>query len=345
METKNVNQTINLLKLIASFFVVFIHVPFPGVIGKIADCTARFAVPFFFIVSGYYSYNVPISRIKPRIIKLFKIFVCSIIASGIIQLYECLFISQKDISYFLTYYLNKPRIFQLVTLGGTLFSPIGRHLWYLHAIIVVYCLYILYRLLKNKLKMKSYLSFYLVSMILFTIMFILSLIYGKNNDVVHLYHYRNAYLFGMPLFSIGHFIKDANMKEKLKNVKNYQLIFFVLFSNFFALIQYKYLGKTDLPMGSLFVAIFIFMLCIKNPLLSSKRLGSMSVKYFDRLSLLIYLIHTFVQFFLYQGFNINPYFFPLVVIIVSFGLSVSYLYLREIVYMVGPLICSIIKLN
>lgn len=46
------NQSMDLAKLIASFFVVFLHVPFPGQIGQIIGCLARFAVPLFFILAG-----------------------------------------------------------------------------------------------------------------------------------------------------------------------------------------------------------------------------------------------------------------------------------------------------
>ena len=52
------NQTIDILKLIISFFVVFHHVPFPGIKGEVVKCIARCTVPFFFAVSGYFSYGI-----------------------------------------------------------------------------------------------------------------------------------------------------------------------------------------------------------------------------------------------------------------------------------------------
>ena len=50
------NLVLNVAKLIAAYMVVFIHVSFPGKFGTAMVCLARFAVPFFFIVSGYFSY-------------------------------------------------------------------------------------------------------------------------------------------------------------------------------------------------------------------------------------------------------------------------------------------------
>jgi len=44
------NTTLELLKLFASYMVVFVHVSFPGTVGVSINALARFAVPFFFIV-------------------------------------------------------------------------------------------------------------------------------------------------------------------------------------------------------------------------------------------------------------------------------------------------------
>ena len=45
------NQYINIMKALAAFLVVFIHVPFPGLAGSIVTAIARISVPFFFWVS------------------------------------------------------------------------------------------------------------------------------------------------------------------------------------------------------------------------------------------------------------------------------------------------------
>ena len=45
------------LKIVAAFFVVCIHVHFPGDLGRCVIAVARFAVPFFFMVSGFFLGN------------------------------------------------------------------------------------------------------------------------------------------------------------------------------------------------------------------------------------------------------------------------------------------------
>ena len=54
---KQYNYCMDFLKGIACIFVVFIHVKFPGNFGQSVQAIARFAVPFFFMVSGYYCYR------------------------------------------------------------------------------------------------------------------------------------------------------------------------------------------------------------------------------------------------------------------------------------------------
>ena len=52
------NQNIDFFKGIACILIVFIHAPFPEFFGDyIIKPIARFAVPFFFMVSGYFLYH------------------------------------------------------------------------------------------------------------------------------------------------------------------------------------------------------------------------------------------------------------------------------------------------
>ena len=51
---RSINFTLYLFEVLASCFVVFIHCKFPGTFGLCVDATARFAVPFFFMISGFF---------------------------------------------------------------------------------------------------------------------------------------------------------------------------------------------------------------------------------------------------------------------------------------------------
>ena len=47
---------LNAAKLVAAFLVVSIHIPFTGNFGSSVIAVARIAVPFFFMVSGFFCY-------------------------------------------------------------------------------------------------------------------------------------------------------------------------------------------------------------------------------------------------------------------------------------------------
>jgi len=71
METKENkvmdNTTLHAIKTLACFSVVAIHIWLPGKIGAVYQIIARFAVPMFFLISGFYSYNISKSKIQQRI--------------------------------------------------------------------------------------------------------------------------------------------------------------------------------------------------------------------------------------------------------------------------------------
>lgn len=56
------NITVDFARAVASIFVILIHCRFPGALGDYIAAIARFAVPFFALVTGYYSYNADRSR-------------------------------------------------------------------------------------------------------------------------------------------------------------------------------------------------------------------------------------------------------------------------------------------
>ena len=58
------NNCINVLKLIACFGVVFIHVTFPGTMGQVVKFASTFGVPLFMMIAGYYSYGCTVEKSK-----------------------------------------------------------------------------------------------------------------------------------------------------------------------------------------------------------------------------------------------------------------------------------------
>lgn len=73
MKTKN--DCLNVWKGIAAFAVVLIHCTLPGVPGEIIKGIARFAVPLFFLISGYFAYGREDAVLRRREIHILRLYV------------------------------------------------------------------------------------------------------------------------------------------------------------------------------------------------------------------------------------------------------------------------------
>ena len=51
------NDMLDLLKCISIYSVVLAHVPLPGQFGRAICALAKFSVPVFFLISGYFSWG------------------------------------------------------------------------------------------------------------------------------------------------------------------------------------------------------------------------------------------------------------------------------------------------
>lgn len=65
------NSGLDCVKCLAAFCVVCIHVSFPGIMGDIVSLLSRFAVPVFFMITGYYYSNTrDKGKVKKQIVKV-----------------------------------------------------------------------------------------------------------------------------------------------------------------------------------------------------------------------------------------------------------------------------------
>ena len=68
MKQKNANESLNVLKGIASLLVVLIHAPLAGPFGQYIIAVARSGVALFFLLSGYYmcSDDFSVTRVRAK---------------------------------------------------------------------------------------------------------------------------------------------------------------------------------------------------------------------------------------------------------------------------------------
>ena len=126
------NYSFDVLKLFLSLLVVFIHihVPWRDFILPLTRC----AVPCFFMISGFFLYNMDKEKMRQRV------------GQGIRRMFNItLFATLLYMIPWILHYMQSPDMYQIdfidlvnfVFWGIPLFLPEGIHLWYLQAYLYV----------------------------------------------------------------------------------------------------------------------------------------------------------------------------------------------------------------
>ncbi|MBR1731679.1 MAG: acyltransferase family protein [Ruminococcus sp.] len=211
------NNTIDIFRLLASFLVVCLHT-FPGnevLWYDIINVFCRVAVPFFFLVSGYYFNTSNKNRSMKRILKISLI---SMLFYFVFSL--CIGYINNDFSSIINAFSIK-RILELIILNEPFF---GGHLWFLFALL--YCMAIDYFLSKK-------IKFINISLIIAPIIVFLVFAVGQTSYNFALWYtyipfefVRNFIFIGFPFFFFG---KVIFLKHDYLLSINYNKIVIILF--------------------------------------------------------------------------------------------------------------------
>lgn len=312
MERSNDNGFIYTIKFIACLFVITIHAPFPGTFGDVVFALSRFAVPFFFAISGRFllvkrdgSYAGNTTEIrkftKDRLIKLLKItaivYACYLIFS------LCYFLSKGwTFGYWLHDKFNayETRTFFLFNSGRYIYdeSYVFDHLWYLFALIYVYILIIIFAPVLRK--WYKWLIVLLLGLLFFGE--ILQTVYPIRPFDISIstwYILRNWLFVGMPFVLIGIVFADStlkrkndlgedNYKEKVKALLPRNLLMLVL-GCALSIIEKFVFGSKEVYIGSVIMVLALLKIseCGINSTSALNFLGK-------RASSLIYFYHVMI---------------------------------------------------
>ena len=301
------NNTLELLKLFSSYMVVFIHVPFAGKAGVAVDALARFAVPFFFLVSGYYSYQISCEKIKKRIRNILSLLIFSTISYTAFEIITLLKYNRDGLVALLNKYTDLSTYIELLIFNAPVNSG---HLWYLLAIFYVYIIF--YFVTKYHIKEK----------VIFTtslLLLFLSLALGEGLSLfgVALPHpiVRNFATMGIPFFALGLFAKKY--EHKIQRIPNYLIPLFVVIGGLESVISAYLFGTKELYVGSLLVltamvCVFIQRTDIKIPSCLTALWGCSTYIYIFHImiSTIIFIIYGMLDIDIYSSVmleNLHPF--------------------------------------
>lgn len=287
------NQTLDCIKLLCALFVVIIHIPFPGEMGGMVGCVGRFCVPVFFAISGYFSFGTDSRKLLQRMLGIVKL---ELLATCVQLLSSLGLYLYNGVSLHIFYYahlLSPQQIAQWVVLN---INPYGGHLWYLPASAMCYGMLWLYVTFFGKEKV-DYRMLYLFSFAMLGVHFALDEFALGLGMAVPYQLTRNALLFGLPMFSLGLFLREYG-EQILENYRltGKKLLVLLGIGGILCLIEFRGIGYCEMYIGSILMTAVWILLASRYPVVW-KNPGAISrlIRWFGGLSLWIYLLHLAVN--------------------------------------------------
>ena len=273
MDKSRDNKFIYAVRFIACLFVITIHARIPGIVGTFIFSVSRFAVPFFFAVSGrfllYYHGNGNVTDVvkirnatKKALLKLLKI-------TGIVYLIHFMFsfgfhmVNGFSVSEYLASKFNlfETRNFFMFNSGKYIYdgSYVFDHMWFLFALIYVYGLiYIFAPVLRKWYKV-------LIAVLLSLLFFgeLLQTYYPVKLFGIGIstwYVMRNWLFVGIPFVLIGILFNDYVYKcEDMAKYKIPALVMIIL-GIILSFLESQLISEKEMYLGSILIVLGILFL-------------------------------------------------------------------------------------
>ena len=327
-------QSLECFRLIASMLVVFIHCEGSGEFGSIMNCLARVAVPFFFIVSGYFLYEAKEKTVRKRFWSVLKL---NVIAHLLYVLWNGYQNGIADLGDLVEWVLAQCSSYTMTVLLLLSRSSIGIHLWYLNAMVFSYAVIWLYIRWAEGEKC-SYRPLYIIGICLCVIHIVLGSFGIVCGFEIPSRLYRNALLFGLPMFSLGIFLHENYRKIlRVYQLSKVKLVLLVFAGACLSIIQWKGTGEVEMPVGTLLEVVALMLLLVSVPMVSDSVWISRIISTFGTLSTYVYITHLiwadvylkyFKRYALSLGESTEAFLYPFFVIGITLATGISYLCVR-----------------
>lgn len=280
------NQTIDILRLIAAFSIICLH-NFSGSGVLCAEETVvlcRFAVPLFFMFSGYFAAGFDRRR---KLRQLIRILIWAALSNLMYLARELL--PQRNA------YAARMRLSQIFPPGSLrnllLYneSPISAHLWFLGAFAYVLLLDLLLGWLFDKLP--RWVRWGFTGVLMLGGLTLYQLLTRNPGVDFQLYHYRNFLLFGLPFFLSGKLIRTGSFAKIKIPWPLYPAL--IILSGALTLTEYHFLGPWELYLGSILTVFLLMHLALRHPLYEAPK-PVMVLSWLGReTTLSVYILHIF----------------------------------------------------
>lgn len=335
MERKARNNTLDMLRMLAAFSVVWLHAMSGSgyAWGEEIVAAARFAVPLFFLISGYFAAGFTARRRLRQIGKIALLLLLACAGYAVIRMSGYIYL-QGALNYLKS-------SFRWDNLSVFLFfnQPLySEHLWFLSA--MLYCLVLdgLFAwLCKRRAGRWVTLALALVLLIGGLVFYHMGM--ARYPFLFKLYYYRNFLFFGLPLFLFGRVIRLFGKLDALR-VPGWAFGLLAAAGVALSVLEMRRIGTWELYFPTLLTAGGLFFLALRcphpdahGPLFALAEAGR-------RYSLPIYIVHIFFlekinQFFYaavpWEQYGTWYYFVPLAAFLLSLLTAAVYDLLKRFV--------------
>lgn len=282
------NHTLNYLKTLASFCVVMLHCGFPSVIGKLIYGPSRFAVPLFFMISGYFVYSENkdkvIKRLPSKIKHIGRLLIGTEITYFLWHVIQCGIESGSlGIIEWLKETFTVGKIVQLFVFQTT---PVGDVSWFLVALLI--CYVVTYLIAKKDL-WEITTKFIPV---LLTINVVVGEILPFAGISVQWYWNSNFWILGFPFYAMGYWIR-INERHLCEKVTGKSTCVVVAVSLIVILVERIMTSASQLFIGNIFCVLALFLFCLKYPRIfgANSIIETVGEKY----SFYVYILHAIIR--------------------------------------------------
>lgn len=287
-----------MVKALCAYSVVLLHIHFPGTAGNIANVLARFAVPVFFMVSGYFCYRGDETEFIRTGRKIRHVLLLIVVAFPVCALWDVVqnHIEGGSQRKWLEELFSGESIRQFFLYNNS--SQVKWHLWFLPALLYCYLLFAL------TAKLRLYKQAYILIPVLLMIHFCMEEFSPYLGEHFRVMQFRNYLFTGFPFFMSGHFLHKYQQKisEYLSGKNAVYFCMVVAAGAICSLVEYRYFGKQELMLGSVIMAVGIFLFAMLKPDAGIPgRMAEIGQKY----AFFIYLFHLCVADILKDIFQLT----------------------------------------
>lgn len=287
------NQSIECARLLASFLVVLVHCPFPGVLGEYLDCLGRYAVPLFFVISGYFCFRASDEKILSRMKHVLKLYLWAVLLYLLWNIFKTEYNGESTVAYLLSAVPEIDEVARLIFLNV---PPYVGHLWYLLAMVTCYLAMWAYVRFFGQ-ETVNYRPLYIVGVCLMVNQITTGAIMENVQTEIPFYWCRTAFLFGLPMFALGIFLREyrerivANFHLTTRN-----LLLLIAGCVVLSLIQARgNVSGGSMEFGTILGIVVLMLFLTAHPAVAAP--GSAAEKYighFGSMSMVIYILHLMV---------------------------------------------------